>query len=115
MHDADTALGEPFEARVEDRADAVVLRLTGVLGSESEGRFMRVLDGLGLDGDKRVVADLEGLTFIDSAGLRLILEARSRCEGAGAGFAIVPGKGQVGRAFEIAGLDKELEAVDGVS
>ena len=114
MEARDAALGEPFEAHVEHREDAIVLRLTGVLGSESEDRFMRGLDQLGFDHGRRVVADLEGLTFIDSAGLRLILETRARCEREGLGFAIVPGKGQVARAFEIAGLAEQLDTVDGV-
>jgi anti-anti-sigma factor len=114
MNANDAALGEPFEAHVEHRGDATVLRMTGVLGSESEGRFVHRLNQLDFERGRRVVADLEGLTFIDSAGLRLILEARARCEREGLGFAIVPGKGQVRRAFELAGLDQQLDAVDGV-
>jgi anti-anti-sigma factor len=49
-----------------------------------------------------VVLDLRALSFIDSAGVRLVLEA-SRGTGA---FAVVRGPREVRRVFDLVGLDE---------
>jgi anti-anti-sigma factor len=48
------------------------------------------------------VLDLREVSFMDSAGLRLVLEA-SR---AGASFAVVRGPREVQRLFDLVGLDE---------
>ena len=56
----------------------------------------------------RVVLDLRGVTFIDSAGVRLVLEAmRALPE-----FAVVPGGPEVPRVFRLVGLDERVRIVD---
>ena len=52
--------------------------------------------------------DLEGLTFIDSSGLRLLLAERDRAEQAGHGFRIVNASGVVARVFAISGFEPDL-------
>jgi anti-anti-sigma factor len=59
-----------------------------------------------------VVLDLRSLTFMDSSGLRLVLEADMRARREARRFAIVPGPESVHRVFLIALLDKRLEFVD---
>jgi len=51
---------------------------------------------------ERLVLDLREVSFLDSAGLRLVLET-SRGEGA---FAVVRGPLEVQRVFELVGLDE---------
>ena len=55
---------------------------------------------------------LDLITFLDSTGLRLVLEADARARQAGRRLAIVPGPEVVHRVFLIAMLDKRLEFVD---
>jgi anti-sigma B factor antagonist len=58
-----------------------------------------------------VVLDLEDLDFIDSAGLRVILAAHDRANGAQREFAVTPGSEQVQRLLKIAGVSDHLTVV----
>jgi anti-anti-sigma factor len=51
-----------------------------------------------------LVLDLRRLTFIDSAGMHMIVMARELCAEQRCGFMLIPGQRQVQRAFEICGL-----------
>jgi anti-anti-sigma factor len=61
------------------------------------------------NGRSRFVLDLSGLEFIDSTGLRVLLEAASRAGERGARFAVVPSK-PVRRLLEL--TQSSLEVVD---
>ena len=50
-----------------------------------------------------VILDLSDLTFMDSAGLHVILTARNRLADAGRGLMLVPGSRQVQSIFELTG------------
>jgi anti-anti-sigma factor len=52
---------------------------------------------------KRVVVDLSGLAFIDSTGLRLLLQADARARQRGYELVLRPGKPPVQRVFEVTG------------
>jgi anti-sigma B factor antagonist len=62
-----------------------------------------------------LVVDLSGLTFIDSSGLRLVLEADQRAQHDGRRLVLIEGPESVHRVFLIALLDKRLEFVRGFS
>ena len=51
-----------------------------------------------------VVVDLRPLAFIDSTGIRTLLEGMKAAERSNTGFAIRPGKPEVQRIFEVSGL-----------
>ncbi len=57
---------------------------------------------------QQVIVDLRGLRFIDSTGLRAILEARRLARTAGVDLRMVPGPPEVQRVFEVTGLLDEL-------
>ena len=57
---------------------------------------------------ERVVLDLRAVTFIDSAGIRLVLEAMRALRE----FAVVPGGPEVSRVFRLVGLDERVRIVD---
>jgi anti-sigma B factor antagonist len=58
-----------------------------------------------------VVVDLRGLGFIDSSGLRALVVAALRAQGAGRRFARIPGAAQVMRVFDITRMRERLEFV----
>lgn len=63
-----------------------------------------------------LVLDLSALTFLDTSGIQLIVEAFRDARDTGFALAIVRARPQVQRVFEIAGLESVLpfrEAVDG--
>ena len=51
-----------------------------------------------------LILDLRGVGFMDTSGLRLVIEEQRRAAGAGYRFAVVRGPSRVQRLFEIAGL-----------
>jgi anti-sigma B factor antagonist len=55
-----------------------------------------------------LVLDLREVTFIDSAGLRLVLETSRRVDR----FSVVRGPGEVQRVFDLVGLDQRLDMLD---
>ena len=55
-----------------------------------------------------LVLDLREVTFIDSAGLRLVLEASRKASR----FSVVRGPREVQRVFGLVGLDQRLEMLD---
>jgi anti-anti-sigma factor len=61
---------------------------------------------------QRVAIDLRGLEFIDTAGLRLVLEQHERLKAGGGRLVLVRGSESVQRLFEIAGLAEVLDFVD---
>jgi anti-sigma B factor antagonist len=54
------------------------------------------------------VLDLSGLNFIDSTGIRVVIEAYGRARDEGVRLKICPGSGQVARVFELCGLTSHL-------
>jgi anti-sigma B factor antagonist len=53
----------------------------------------------------RLVLDLSGLHFVDSVGLKCVLDLWNRSRSEGFPLTVVPGQRQVQRAFALSGLD----------
>ena len=51
-----------------------------------------------------LILDLREVGFMDTSGLRLVIEEQQRAAEGGYRFAVVPGSSRVQRLFEIAGL-----------
>ena len=58
-----------------------------------------------------VILDLSELTFMDSAGLHVILTARNRLADVGRRLMLVPGGQQVQRVFELTSTKSHLEFI----
>jgi anti-sigma B factor antagonist len=61
---------------------------------------------------RRVVLDLRQVTFMDSSGIRLLVEAQHAADRDSFSFAVVPGPRPVQRLLELAGLTGRLALVD---
>ena len=57
--------------------------------------------------------DLQRLTFMDSTGIRLILQASEYARTHGAALVVVRPPDHVMRVLELVGLDEQLDLVDG--
>jgi anti-sigma B factor antagonist len=97
-----------LELRCERNGEAMVVRLAGELDIAAEEYFERSLRSLEDDGGGGIVLDLSGLSFMDSTGIRLILQAWDSARRDGSGFAVLLGDSPVKRTLEIAGLDRVL-------
>lgn len=63
------------------------------------------------DGHETVVLDLAETTFLDSTGVRLVLEANARARRGNARLVVLPGPPHVQRVFEVCGLTDDLPFV----
>jgi anti-anti-sigma factor len=59
-----------------------------------------------------VVLDLRAVSFIDSAGVRLVLETQREVHSAGGEFSVVKSPGAVQRVFDLVGLGDRVRLVD---
>ncbi|MEA2493297.1 MAG: hypothetical protein QOJ29_1208 [Thermoleophilaceae bacterium] len=59
-----------------------------------------------------VVLDLRGVGFLDTSGLRFVLEVNERAGRDGFTFRVVRGPTAVQRVFEVSGLEPRLPFVD---
>ena len=88
-----------------------VIRSYGTSAGRTSGRspdFAAAVQSLSLNGDRpqKVVIDLTGLTFIDSSGIRSLLDSKRRAEEHGVALVVrVPGDGQVRQVLELTGMD----------
>ena len=83
------------------------LRLAGELDAHSAPSLAKHLDPLP-DGDGDVMVDIGAVEFIDSSGLRVIIDTHQRCEQAGRRLVLVNPQRAVVRLIEISGLTDYL-------
>lgn len=93
-----------FEVRGENGAHVVLLH--GQLDLANAERVREILRGTG---GETVVADLSGLTFLDSSGIAALLAARSEVLAEGRAFVLRGAKGIVRQVLEVTGLAPLLE------
>jgi anti-anti-sigma factor len=87
----------------EQQAGTARLTLDGELDLASSTQVEEQLGAVEVDGPKRIVIDLSGLAFIDSTGLRTLIEADQRVREAGGELVLVPGDDSIQRVFELTG------------
>jgi anti-sigma B factor antagonist len=89
---------------VHDRNDCTVVAITGELevstAPELLARFHRVCGAR-----RRIVVDLTGVTFIDSLGLGVLIEAQRRARSAGGWLRLVCVRPEVLRVLRLTGQD----------
>jgi anti-anti-sigma factor len=115
----------PFQRRVGFRAvtllrfqttvtgDIAVVALTGELDVAGSALLEQELERVGVDhSPSALVLDLSELDFMDSTGLRLVVLADQRSREDGRAFALVRGKEDVQRVFEITRMTDRLRFVD---
>lgn len=96
------------------RDGAVIVSLTGELDLYNAEEVRRALLDTLADGPELLVVDLEGVTFIDSTALGVLIEARSRMNDR-TGFRLAAPGLEVRRALEVSGLDRHFVVHDTVA
>jgi anti-sigma B factor antagonist len=91
---------QPVEFRVDERrsGETVVLELHGELDLVSVEMVTARLDELRATGEPTLL-DLDSLDFMDSSGLRMLLNAAEASDATGWRFALTPGPEHVQRLF----------------
>jgi anti-anti-sigma factor len=100
-----------LELRRED--DAVLVSARGDIDLSTLAKATAALDAARA-GVRTLILDLREVGFMDTSGLRLVIEEQRRAAEAGYRFAVVRGSSRVQRLFEIAGLADDPELfIDG--
>jgi anti-anti-sigma factor len=94
---------------IERDADTAFIRLKGELDLTCEDSFRaEVASGVASWCPRTVIVDLRELTFIDSRGLRMLLELDGAARERGFDLTLVHAGGQVRKVLEITRLDRFL-------
>ena len=91
--------------------DTSVVNATGELDFATRDELVETLTAIEELGARSIILDLRDLSFIDSAGLHVLIAAHKRALAGGWRFQIVCGPGPVWRALELSGLTTELQFV----
>ncbi len=75
-------------------------RLDTATAAEAETRLLGLLDA------GAVIADMEGVRYVSSAGLRVLLKAAKAAKGKGVSFTVCGLQPAVREVFEISGFDR---------
>jgi anti-sigma B factor antagonist len=99
-------LAHPFEMRVHRDRETTVVVLLGEFDLAAEAQFAEGMAAI--NGPPTVLLDLRELQFMDSTGIRMILELERKLSAEGASLGVYLAGGQVQRLFEIVGLNGPL-------
>ena len=100
-----------FDAHVDVCGETVVVDVRGELCLASASRLLERLEELDR-GFARLVLDLRRVTFIDSTGIRLLVQMQSRARYEGFDFAVSV-EGAPARTLQLVGLQDQLDRVAG--
>jgi anti-sigma B factor antagonist len=106
-------MGAQDQLRIEVRhgTERVIVRMVGELDMATAPLLQSAIDAAELGPKAMVVLDLQQLRFIDSTGLRAVLQVRERCRERGQEFAVTRGSAQVQRLLSVTGVDQHLSTV----
>ena len=110
-YDSPVGAQEHLSVDARREQDRVVLRLTGELDLASSPILERALEAPEIAATPLLVLDLDGLRFVDSTGLRIILLAHESARGRGQEFAITPGSAQVQRLLSITSVAEHMRVI----
>jgi len=105
--DALEGLQQDAVSGVDDRGDAIIIRLAGELDLYNANAVRQEIVRQTDRKPQRLVVDLSGVTFIDSTGLGVLIEGRSRLEDRSS-FLLAAPRLETRRALEVSGLDRHF-------
>jgi anti-sigma B factor antagonist len=96
---------EPFDVEIRPARRCVLVMPRGELDLATTDRVAEDIDGLVEAGFDEIVLDLRAVSFMDSTGLRLVIQQSRRPD---ARVPIVDGPPDVARVFDLTGTRAEL-------
>jgi anti-anti-sigma factor len=103
----------PFTVDVDPQRDLVRVCPHGELDLSTAELLRDRFTELTSAGFSELLLDLRELTFLDSTGLRLVLELQRWAEADGWELAVIDGRPEVARIFDLTGVRALVPFVDG--
>jgi anti-anti-sigma factor len=103
---------EPFRIDVEPARESVRVAPVGELDIATVGKLEDEVVRLRETGFEQIVLDLRGVRFLDSTGLRLVLELDAAARADGHELRVIRGSDVVHRIFEVTQVVERLNFVD---
>jgi anti-anti-sigma factor len=94
--------------------NVMLLQVEGEVDAHTAQEFAKTLKDLFGQGHRRMVVDVSGMTFISSAGIRVLFDAYRQAVQLDGQMRLAGPTDQVRRVFEIAGLYELLQITDGL-
>ncbi|MDA0180217.1 STAS domain-containing protein [Solirubrobacter phytolaccae] len=101
--------GPDFTVTRRRVGDAIVVVPAGEIDLATVDRVGREVEEAHADSECEIVLDLRDIRFIDSTGIRLVVQLARDLNGR---FAVVRGGGEVARVFDLVGLDGRVRMLD---
>jgi anti-sigma B factor antagonist len=92
----------------QEEDDCVRLLVQGELDMDTGPRLHEEIQRVHAAAPRRLVLDLREVTFFDSTGLQIVLDAEVRCREAGNELVVVAGDGEPRRVLELADVTDRL-------
>ncbi len=92
--------------------EALIAKAEGRISSVNALKFQEELDAAFVDADRLAILDLEQLSYISSAGLRVILVTAKGLQGRSIKFALCSLSESVLEIFQVSGFDKIIPVRD---
>lgn len=106
---------ERFAIGIRDEPMGTVVAVTGELDLLNAPQLRTALDALLCANPRHIAIDLTATTFMDSAGVHALLDARDRAgDRTGGHLAVVCGGAPVRRVIELLGLTEALSVVPSI-
>lgn len=103
--------GELLSVRSERRGDVFHVEPTGELDIATAELLEQELRAAEDSDAATIMLDLSGLAFMDSTGLRVVLDANERCGGQVDRLRVIAGSPAVDRLLDIVGLRERLPLI----
>jgi anti-anti-sigma factor len=103
-----------MEVRFEEREDALVVAVAGSIDALNAEDLEQAIEAKIAVGSVRIIADLSGVTFVSSTGLRALLVAVKRSRTEGGDFRIAAASGSVQQVLELSGFTSILKTFETV-
>lgn len=101
-----------FTVTTTSTARGIVVALAGELDLMVEDRAAQALRDAAAGDPPVLIVDLSRLGFIDSTGVRLLIDANRRARAGGRRLVLVLGKPEAQPLLSISGIDQHLETVE---
>ena len=103
---------EPFRIDVEPARDSVRVAPVGELDIATVDKLRAEAERLRESGFGKLVLDLRGVRFLDSTGLRLVLELDQAARAASQELLLIRGSAVVQRIFEVTQVSDRLQFIE---